>query len=231
MSISKLLMTAAVFTVTMSAVSTSYASGTDLTTADSNTASMRNLAAFDGSGVTPRLPIAEVAVAARDDDSKSVMSSMSTMSAIDQGRLEKSWDALWAMFRTTLVSAPKLPKEASKLLRVEKYAAAVVDSHNGFMKIAVVAQADLKATLEALGVTEAETAALKEGTITRQAFILQKIAEEKKALTEAETKLAKTQEAAKTWQNSTLVTSGVLTIVVGVLINIVRQHGWAILWR
>jgi uncharacterized membrane protein (DUF106 family) len=191
---------------------------------------MRTFDTFDGRNVTPGLPVGGV-VFAKEDDCKSVMSSLSTMSTVDLGRLDAFWNTLRVNFKTTSVSAPKLPKEASKLERIEKYAAAVVASHNGLMQMAVGAKADLKAILDALDLTDIEKDELNAAKITGQALILKKIAEEQKELFDAKTNLVKSKKTAAIWKGATIVTSGVLAIVVGVLTNIIWTHGFETLWE
>ncbi len=62
--------------------------------------------------------------------------------------------------------------------------------------------------------------AIKEAAIAAQAL----------AIKTAEERAIKAEASTKRWKASTAITSGILFAIVGVLANIMKTHGWAIIW-
>lgn len=190
--------------------------------------------AHDGSNVTPsQIKRGERMIA---DDERSQKSTMSTMSAVEQAQLEAFLINIWNTCKRSNVVVPKTPG-LTKLQRVQLYAQAIVDSHNGLVRFVSSFKSDNAAVLDSLQVSDVEKAKLEKGELTNKGLILAKIAEKSKALAEAEAEKEKADndkvlalKTAAKWKTTTIITSTILTLVAGVLINIMRKHGWEILF-
>jgi hypothetical protein len=230
MSISKLLMTVAVCTVSMSAVSTSYGSGTDLATDDLNaTPSMRSLAAFDGSNVTKPLPegLALAARNRRGTDSMSQHSSTSTITNAAREVLKAIGNELFEGLAGDLA----LPTEV-ELARgksgVGKLQVTVSKLLNRYLSLRSVLKEFM--TIRAAVLPESVTKEITDLNVTT-AEILEAVKQQQEALVATKVALTKSEKTAAAWKAATIVTSGVLTIVVGVLTNIIWTRGLAVLWE
>lgn len=203
MSISKLLMTAAVCTISMTAVSMSYGASDDT---------------LDHSSRWRETP-------SRTMIESDNMSTMSGMSVIEQTRLDTFLKTLWTVFKRSQLPLPQIGKQATKLMRVEVYADAIVSSHNGLKMIAIKAKNELCAIAESLPLTEDEKTRLAKSDTPQGEIILKKIAEQTQALEEGRKELMKVESSRTIWKVGAIISSGVLVAVASVLINILKSHG------
>ncbi len=239
MSISKLLMTAAVCTMSMAAVSTSYgatAASTnsftagDDTPAAADTPSRASLVALDSA----RWGGVSTGRAHRDRDTMSVGSSMSTIS---QDRLAPSLKTLVELLKRVprevafpdgKVKTAVVGAKATQLDIILTGCTNLVDAYNGFAIIAREGKEAQDGLARVLARGKGEKVDVSEGTVEGQIVAAMAI---KEAAIAAQALAIKTAEAStKRWKASTAITSGILFAIVGVLANIMKTHGWAIIW-
>lgn len=214
MSISKLLMTSAVCAMSMAAVSTSYGSSESF---QSSTAD------------EPATPSGEQSRAA---DSMSQYSSASIRNTHTNTVLKAIGAELTKELANDVVfptgdelkgkrSVEQLQVIISKLLRrylgMRPIVTAFVETRDVILpEAAKTPVTDLDATKTAMiAQVKKQTKALEDAET---------------ALADTQTALAATEKSKSTWQNTTIATGGVLVVVTGILLNIIKNHGWAILW-
>jgi hypothetical protein len=202
MSISKLLMTAAVCTMSVTAVSTSYGSDTvRVSTDEEMSPSVQRFVEHDGTGNTVDLE-ATRSSRRRGSGSVSQMSCMS-MSTVSDETLQ-AW----------IVEIRVLLRQVPREVTLPQSSKAISD--RGHLNI-------IRTALQNLVVAYNQ----KNSQVGQ---IVAKMKSQGQALTEAETKVDQAEESAARWRNRTIMMSAVFTVVTGVLLNVVRKHGWTVLF-
>lgn len=238
MSISKLLMTAAICTISMTAVSTSYGASEDMLDDDSERGRFPALTSSNITKLTSQTNLR------KDQDAMSVGSSMSTI----------SHDRLAPALKTLIDLLKKIPRDVTFPGGVVKTAitgakptqieliltgyANLVDTYAGLLPMARESQNSKNALVRTLAIIKGEKNAeviVSEDSVEGQiiAEIATKVAAldiQVVALKDAETKLIKAEASKTAWKVGTFITSAVLVAVAGVLINIFKVHGFEIIW-
>lgn len=219
MSISKLLMTAAVCTLSMAAVSTSYGSSADEVDAGAGSSS----ASFHAYEV-PATP-SGLRSRAADSMSMSQYSSASSRNDYTTQVLRVTGTEL----QSKLAGDPIFPtaEDLKGKRSVEKLQLTIYRLLNGYLGLRPISVAFID--IRNAAIPEAAGKPVTDMDATKQAIIA-KIKTQALALTDAETRAVKAEASAKKWQNTTIATSTVLAGVIGGLAKIIWERGFAILW-
>ncbi|QOL20341.1 hypothetical protein [Candidatus Bodocaedibacter vickermanii] len=234
MSISKLLMTAALCTISMAA-STSYGSAATAADAaatdDDRRPSQRS---FVDLGSLTRLDLT-TPTRHRERDNMSVGSTVSTIS---HDRLAPALkilaDLLRGLPREVAFPGGKVntlvPGKPTQLDIILTGYTNFVGAYKGLLLIAEEGKQDQASLARVLArAKDKEVAKVDVRAESVEGQILAAIEAKDSALKTAEEKVVKAETSKTTWKVGAFITSGVLAAIASVLVNVIRVHGWEII--